>query len=36
MRAVFLIAAMLGPKVFRNFVLFFVIGAVFLFYCISR
>ena len=36
MRTVFLIAAMLGPKFFRGFVLFFVIGAVFLFYCVSR
>jgi hypothetical protein len=36
MRTVFLIAAMLGPKFFRAFVLFFVLGAGFLFYCISR
>ena len=36
MRSVFLIAALLGPKFFKRFVLFCVIGAGFLFYCISR
>jgi len=36
MRTVFLIAASLGPTYFRRFLLFFVLGAAFLFYCVTR
>jgi hypothetical protein len=36
MRTAFLIAAMMGPKYFRRFCLFVVLGAAFLLYCVTR
>jgi hypothetical protein len=36
MRLWFLIAAMMGPRFFARFLLFFVLGMTLLFYCLLR
>ena len=36
MRTAFLIAAMMGPRFFRRFCVAVVLGAAFLFYCVTR
>jgi hypothetical protein len=36
MRFWFLIAAMMGPRFFARFLLFFILGTAFLLYCLVR
>jgi len=36
MRFLFLIAAMMGPRFFARFLLFFILGMALLFYCVVR